>query len=145
MRTHAHDSTKGIHMQLAAEWGSGQVLWSILWFFLFFVWFWLVIMIFSDLIRSDDLNGWAKAAWALAIIFLPYLGILIYLIVRGGKMGDRAVAQAQKNQDAADAYIRQTAGSDSSADQLTKLAELHNSGKLDDEEYASAKAKVLNS
>ncbi|MDX2379603.1 MAG: SHOCT domain-containing protein [Acidimicrobiia bacterium] len=132
-------------MQLAAEWGSGQVLWSILWFFLFFVWFWLVIMIFSDLIRSDDLNGWAKAAWALAIIFLPYLGILIYLIVRGGKMGDRAVTQAQKSQEQMDGYIRQTAGTSSSADELTKLAELHNSGKLDDAEYANAKAKVLNS
>jgi hypothetical protein len=132
-------------MQLAAEWGSGQVLWSLLWFFLFILWFWMIIMIFSDLIRSDDLNGWAKAAWAIGIIILPFLGILIYLIVRGGKMGDRAVAQAQKNQEAADAYIRRTAGSDSSADQLTKLAELHSSGKLDDEEYANAKAKVLNS
>lgn len=132
-------------MQLAVEWGSGQVLWSILWLFLFIIWFWLIIMIFSDLIRSDDLNGWAKAAWAIAIIILPFLGILIYLIVRGGKMGDRAISQAQKEQEAMDGYIRRTASSESSADQLAKLADLHNSGKLDDDEYASAKAKVLGS
>jgi len=131
-------------MQLAAEWGSGQVLWSILWFFLFLVWFWLIIMIFTDLIRSDDLNGWVKAIWALAIIFLPYLGILIYLIVRGGGMSDRAMAQAKQQQESMNSYIRETSAPSSSADELTKLAELHANGKLDDAEYASAKSKVLN-
>jgi type VI protein secretion system component VasK len=131
-------------MQLAAEWGSGQVLWSLLWFFLFLVWFWLIIMIFTDLIRSDDLNGWAKAAWAIGIIILPFFGIFLYLIVRGGKMSDRAVSQAQLQQDSVDTYIRQTAGTESSADQLSTLSDLHNNGKLSDEEYATAKAKVLN-
>jgi type VI protein secretion system component VasK len=130
-------------MQLAAEWGSGQVLWSLLWFFLFLVWFWLIIMIFTDLIRSDDLNGWAKAAWAIGIIILPFFGIFLYLIVRGGKMSDRAVSQAQLQQDSVDTYIRQTAGTESSADQLSTLSDLHNNGKLSDEEYATAKAKVL--
>ena len=132
-------------MHLAAEWGSGQVLWSLLWFFLFLVWFWLIIMIFTDLIRSDDLNGWAKAAWAIGIIILPFFGIFLYLIVRGGKMSDRAVTQAQQQQASVDSYIRQTAGSESSADQLSTLSDLHNNGKLSDEEYATAKAKVLNS
>lgn len=132
-------------MHLAAEWGSGQVLWSLLWFFLFLVWFWLIIMIFTDLIRSDDLNGWAKAAWAIAIIIVPFLGILLYLIVRGGKMSDRAVSQAQKEQASMDSYIRQTAGGESSADELAKLSDLHAGGKLSDDEYATAKAKVLNS
>jgi hypothetical protein len=131
-------------MQLAAEWGSGQVLWSILWFFLFLVWFWLIIMIFTDLIRSDDLNGWVKAIWALAIIFLPYLGILIYLIVRGGGMSDRAMSQAKQQQESMNSYIRETSAPSSSADELSKLAELHANGKLDDAEYASAKSKVLN-
>jgi type VI protein secretion system component VasK len=130
-------------MFLAVDWGSGQVLWSILWFFLFFIWFWLIIMIFSDLIRSHDLSGWAKAIWALVIIFLPYLGIFIYLIVRGGKMSERAAEQAKADEEAFQSYVRETTGGASDADELAKLAELHNSGKLDDAEYASAKAKIL--
>jgi hypothetical protein len=130
-------------MFLAVEWGSGQVLWSILWFFLFFIWFWLVIMIFADLIRSKDLSGWVKALWALAIIFLPYLGILLYLIVRGGSMQERSVARAKADEEAFQSYVRDTAGGTSNADQLAKLADLHTRGKLDDTEYANAKAKVL--
>ncbi|MGI9609901.1 MAG: SHOCT domain-containing protein [Acidimicrobiia bacterium] len=131
-------------MLLAAEFGSGQVLWSIFWFFLFFLWIWLVISIFGDIIRSDDLSGWGKALWAIAIIFVPYLGIFIYVIVRGGKMGQRSMEAAQQQDEAAQAYIRNAAGSSgSSADELGKLAELHASGGLDDAEYAAAKARVL--
>jgi hypothetical protein len=130
-------------MSLAVEWGTGQVLWSILWFFLFFIWFWLVIMIFADLIRSKDLSGWVKAIWALAIIFLPYLGIQLYLIVRGGSMQERSVERAKADEEAFQSYVRDTAGGTSNADQLAKLADLHPSGKLDDTEYANAKAKVL--
>jgi hypothetical protein len=130
-------------MTLAVEWGSGQVLWSLLWFFLIFVWFWLVISIFGDLIRSRDLSGWAKALWTLVIIFLPYIGVFIYLIVRGGEMTDRAADQAHRDQQAFDAYVRETTGTTSSADELARLAELHDAGRLDDAEYAAAKAKVL--
>ena len=130
-------------MLLAVEWGSGQVLWSILWFFLIFVWVWLVISIFMDLIRSPDLSGWAKALWTVVIIFLPYIGVFIYLIVRGGEMTDRAAAAQQRDRGAFDDYIRETTGSASSADELVRLADLHDAGTLSDEEYASAKAKVL--
>ena len=130
-------------MLLAAEFGTGQVLWSILWFFLFFMWIWLVITIFADIIRSDDLSGWAKALWSLAIIFLPYLGIFIYVIVRGGSMGDRSVAAAQQQDEATRAYIQSVSGGGGAADELAKLADLHSAGTIDDSEYAAAKAKVL--
>ncbi len=130
-------------MFLAAEFGTGQVLWSILWFFLIFLWIWLVITVFVDIMRSDDLSGGAKALWAVAIIFLPYLGVFIYLISRGDKMADRQVSDAQAADQAQRAYIRETAGGSGAADQLAKLADLHASGKLDDAEYAQAKAKVL--
>ena len=130
-------------MFLAAEFGTGQVLWSILWFFLFFLWIWLVITVFVDIMRSDDLSGWAKALWVIAIILLPYLGIFIYLIARGGKMADRHVSDAQAADEAQRAYIRQAAGGSDTADQLASLADMHNNGKLDDNEYAQAKAKVL--
>ena len=73
-------------MLFAAEFGTGQVLWSLLWFFLFFVWIMLIFTIFGDIIRSDDMGGWAKAIWSIFIIFLPFLGIFVYLIARGGGM-----------------------------------------------------------
>jgi hypothetical protein len=128
---------------LAAEFGSGQVLWSIFWFFLFFMWIWLVITVFADIIRSHDLSGVAKALWSIFIIFVPYLGVFLYLIVRGTKMSEHAQDAAQKQDAAMQAYIRDAAGGGGSADELAKLAELHTNGKLDDAEYAKAKAKVL--
>jgi len=130
---------------LAATFGTGEVLWSILWFFLFFVFIMLIFTIFGDIIRSHDLSGVAKAIWAILIIFLPFLGIFLYLIVRGGGMAERNMAAAKQQQAAMDDYIRSTAGGagTSEADQLSKLADLHSAGKLDDAEYATAKAKII--
>jgi hypothetical protein len=131
-------------LQLAAEFGTGQVFWSILWFFLFFVWIMLIFTIFGDIIRSDDMGGGAKALWSLFVIFLPFLGIFMYLIVRGGSMGERQMKAAKAQEAAMQDYIRTTAGTGTSAaDELAKLADLHNQGKLDDAEYAAAKAKVV--
>ncbi len=73
---------------MLATFGTGQVFWSMLWFFLFFIWIWLLIVVFSDIFRSRDLSGWAKGLWTIAIIFLPYLGVFVYLIARGGRMQD---------------------------------------------------------
>jgi len=145
-RTNAPILTKGHTLLLAAEWGTGQVLWSILWFFLFFVWIMLIFTIFGDIIRNHDMSGWVKALWSIFIIFLPFLGIFIYLIVNGGKMGERQMAAAKAQEAAMQDYIRTTAsGGGSAADQLAKLAELHSTGKLDDGEYAAAKAQVIGS
>ena len=129
-------------MLLANEFGVGQVLWSFFWFFLFFMWIWLVITVFADIFRSRDLSGWAKALWTIAIIFLPYLGVFVYLIARGHKMSEHAIEAAQAQDEAARAYIRDAAGS-GTADELAKLAELHSGGRLSDDEYAAAKAKAL--
>ena len=129
---------------MLAEFGTGQVFWSFLWFFIFIIWIYLLIFVFSDIFRSHDLGGWGKALWSIFIIVLPYLGIFAYLIVRGGGMAERNMQQARAQQDAVDSYIRSTAGGGASqADQLSKLADLHTAGKIDDAEYASAKAKVL--
>lgn len=133
-------------MLLAAEFGSGQVLWSIFWLFIFVMWIFLIIFIFSDIIRSHDLSGWGKALWSIGIIFFPYIGIFAYLIIRGGSMSERQLKDAKDADASMQAYIRETAGGGGTdADQLTKLSELHTAGKLDDAEYASAKAKVLGS
>jgi hypothetical protein len=128
-------------MLLAAEFGTGQVLWSILWFFLFVMWISLVFSIFGDIMRSE-MSGWSKALWSFAIIFLPFIGIFMYLIVNGDSMGARSVKAAQEQQNAVDGYIRDVASSGAS-DELTKLADLHTSGKLTDSEYSAAKAKVI--
>ncbi len=130
-------------MLLAAQWGTGQVFFSILWFFLFMMWIWLIFVIFGDIVRSDDLSGGAKAIWSILIIFLPYLGIFAYLIIRGGGMAKRQARDASAADAMTQAYIRDAAGTNTAADQLGTLAELHAAGKLDDAEYASAKARVL--
>jgi hypothetical protein len=138
------DGTKGNTLLLAAEFGTGQVFWSILWFFLFFVWIMMIFSIFGDIIRSEDIGGVAKALWSIFIIFLPFLGIFAYLIIRGGKMGERQMQAARAQEAAVQDYIRTTAGGGTSAaDQLAKLADLHTAGKIDDAEYAAAKAKVV--
>ena len=127
-----------------ATWQVGQVVWSILWFTLFFMWIWLVISIFADILRSHDLGGWGKALWTIFVIFLPFLGVLVYLIARGHKMNERAIQQAQAQDEAARAYIRETvASAPTSADEIAKAAQLRDSGAITDEEYQALKAKAL--
>jgi Short C-terminal domain/Phospholipase_D-nuclease N-terminal len=132
---------------LASDFGSGQVFLSMLWFFLFFIWIWLLIVVFSDLFRSHDLSGWAKAFWVIFIIILPYLGVLVYLIARGHKMAEHAQQAAAAQDAAAKAYIQSAVGSGggggSTADQLAQLADLKAKGVLDDAQFEAAKAKVL--
>ena len=114
-------------------------------FFLFIIWIWLLIMVFMDVFRSHDMGGWAKALWVIFIIILPFLGVFVYLIARGGKMHERAAAQAAEQQKAFDQYVKQAAGTpgETSADQLHKLADLKSQGVLTDAEFESQKAKIL--
>lgn len=111
--------------------------------FVFFIWFWLLIVIFGDIFRSQDLGGGAKMLWVLFVIILPFLGIFVYLIARGGKMHERAAAQAAHQQQAFDDYVKKTAGSESSTDQLAKLADLHKQGTITDAEFEAQKQKIL--
>ena len=119
-----------------------DLLWAMLWFFLFIVWIWLLITVFIDIFRSE-MSGWAKALWVIFVIILPLLGVLIYLIVEGGNMQKRAIKHASEVQQAQDDYIKSVAGGSSSADELEKLKSLHDQGVLSDEEFAAQKAKVL--
>ncbi len=111
--------------------------------FMFFILLWLLIVVFSDIFRSRDLGGGAKALWVIFVIIFPFLGILVYLIARGGKMHERAEAQAAEQQKAFNAYVKQAAGSGSSADDLVKLADLKDKGVLTDAEFEAQKAKLL--
>jgi hypothetical protein len=126
---------------LAAEFGVGQVLWSILWFTIFFMWIALVFSVFGDIIRDRSLSGGKKAFWTIFIIVLPYLGVLIYLIARGGSMGERAAKDMQREEEAFRAYVQDAAGGP--AQQLAVLADLHDRGKISDAEFESAKSKLV--
>ena len=118
--------------------------WTILQIFLWVLWIWVLIYVFIDIFRSHDLSGWAKALWFLFVLFIPLIGVLVYLIARGGKMQERAARQAEQQDAEARAYIEQAASSPaSSADQLAKLADLRDRGVISAEEFDREKAKVL--
>ena len=131
-------------MVAAAEFGTGQVLWSMIWFFLFFIWIWLLIVIFSDIFRSRDLSGWGKALWTIFVIVLPYLGVFVYLIARGKKMHEHA-EQAARQQDAAmRSYVQSVATpGGGTADEITRLADLRDKGVISEEDFQRGKAKAL--
>ena len=123
-----------------------DLFWTMLWLFLFIMWIWLLISLYSDIFRRDDMSGWGKAAWVLFLIALPLLGALIYLIANGGSMAERQVKDAQAMQAAQEEYIRSVAtggGGASAADELEKLAKLKASGALTEEEFSAQKAKLL--
>ncbi len=120
-----------------------NVFWWMLWFFMFMIWIWLLISVFSDIFRSDQ-SGWAKAGWVIFVIILPLLGVLVYLIAQGGNMQERSMKQAASMQAAQENYIKSVAGSGGgTADELEKLSNLHSKGVLTDEEFAAQKAKLL--
>ncbi|MGH8835360.1 MAG: SHOCT domain-containing protein [Actinomycetes bacterium] len=122
-----------------------DLFWAMLWFFLWVAWIWLLIIILMDVFRSDDMGGWAKALWTLFIIFLPFLGVLIYLIARGKGMSERSMKEAVAREQQTQEYIKAVSATSatSSADELEKLARLRSNGTISEEEFQAAKAKIL--
>ncbi|MFD7642161.1 SHOCT domain-containing protein [Kitasatospora sp. NPDC059795] len=132
-----------------------NIFWTMLELFLWILWFFLLFKIITDIFRSQDMGGGAKAGWTVLVILLPFIGVLVYLIVRGGSMHERDVDQARQADAAFQAYIRKAAGTapgeggdkppaaTGHVDDLARLAELRNSGALTDEEYQRAKDKLL--
>ncbi|HEX5696697.1 MAG TPA: SHOCT domain-containing protein [Acidimicrobiia bacterium] len=120
-----------------------DLFWSMLWFFMFFLWIWLLISLFADIFRSDDLSGWGKAGWVIFMVVLPWLGALIYLIARGKGMQERAVADMTAREQATRQYIQEVATPTSTADELSKLAALRDQGVLTSSEFESQKAALL--
>jgi len=117
--------------------------WTILEIFLWVIWIWILIYVFIDIFRSRDLSGWAKALWFLFVLFIPLIGVLVYLIARGDKMHERAVQQAQQQDEAARRYIQQAADAPNTADQLAQLADLRDRGVITADEFEREKAKLL--
>jgi len=128
---------------LATSWTFGEVMWSMLIFFCWILFFILLFQVFGDLFSRHDISGWGKAAWTIFVIFLPFLGIFIYLIVNSHGIADRRMAQAQAAQTQMDDYVKSVAGSSGSADQIAKGKELLDSGAITQAEFDQLKAKAL--
>jgi hypothetical protein len=128
---------------LAATFGVGQVVYSIFWFFLFFIEIWLMVSVFIDIFRSHDLKGWAKALWVLLVLVVPLLGILVYFIVRGDKMRAHQIQVQQSQEQSLSDYVRHAAGRRSPADELSRLAELKRDGVISEEEFQQLKSEVM--
>ncbi|WP_238010536.1 SHOCT domain-containing protein [Dactylosporangium sp. AC04546] len=120
-----------------------DVLLTMLWYFVWFLWIFLVITVLVDVFRSRDLGGWAKAGWTLLTIVLPFVGVLVYLIARGDRMFVRRAGEVQAREEQFRAFVRDTAAGGGTAQELTKLAELHDHGVLTDAEFERGKTKIL--
>ncbi|MEU6309663.1 SHOCT domain-containing protein [Streptomyces sp. NPDC047014] len=121
-----------------------NLFWTMLWFFLWVMWFFLLFKIITDIFRDHTLHGWAKAGWLILVLLLPFLGVFIYVIVRGHSMHERDAKQYQENQEAFRSYVQQAAGtSGGSAEELSKLSALKDKGDITQEEFDRAKSKLL--
>jgi hypothetical protein len=127
------------------DFGLWEVVVSVFWFMLLVAWIWLLITIISDIFRDRELGGVAKALWCIFIIILPWLGVLVYLIARGGSMHERQAQAVAANEAQFRSYVQDVAGGRSVADELKQLAELRDSGAITPEDYEQAKAKILSS
>jgi len=121
----------------------GEGLLLVFEFFLLFAWIWILISVLSDLFRDHELSGIAKAVWVFFLVFIPFLGVLIYLVVRGNGMQERTLKAQTDAKKQFDSYVREQADAASPAEELSKLAELKEKGALSDAEFESAKAKLL--
>jgi hypothetical protein len=128
---------------LASDYPFLDVLWSMVIFFAFVIWIWLLITVFADVFRRRDIGGGMKAIWIIFVILLPYLGVLIYLIAEHQGMADRNIAQMQQVKEQQDAYIKTVAASSSPTDQIAQAKQLLDSGAITQAEFDGIKAKAL--
>jgi Short C-terminal domain/Phospholipase_D-nuclease N-terminal len=128
-------------MVMAADYPFMDVLWSMIIFFFWVIWIWIVITVLMDVFRRHDIGGFAKALWVIFVVILPWLGVLIYLIAQHDGMRERSIKQAQAQQDTFDSYVRETAGG--SADEIAKAKDLLDAGTITQAEFDALKAKAL--
>ena len=128
-------------MPIAADYPFLDVLWSMLIFFVWVIWIWIVVTVLIDVFRRHDIGGFAKALWVIFVVILPWLGVLIYLIVEHDGMRERGVKQAQAQREEFDQYVREAAGG--SADEIAKAKQLLDQGAINQDEFDALKAKAL--
>jgi general stress protein CsbA len=130
-------------MQLAADYPFLNILWSMIIFFAWVAWIWVLIVIIGDLFRRHDTSGWTKALWVIFMIVLPFIGVLTYLIVNGQGMAERSARQAQAQQARFDDYVQSVASDGGAASEIEKAKRLLDDGAITQSEYDSLKAKAL--
>jgi Phospholipase_D-nuclease N-terminal/Short C-terminal domain len=130
-------------MLIAADYPFMDVFWTMLVFFSWVIWFWLLITVFADLFRRHDISGWGKAAWTLFVIVLPFLGVLVYLIAQGKHMAERKAADVKASRAEFDDYVRQVASDQGPTDQIARAKQLLDSGAIDAAEFEQLKRKAL--
>jgi len=130
-------------MVFAADYPFLDVLWTMILFFCWVAWIWLLIVIISDLFRRHDISGWGKAGWTAFVIVLPFLGVLVYLIAQGKHMAERRASDVKASQAAFDQYVREAAGSSGPSDQIERAKQLLDSGAIDANEFEQLKRKAL--
>lgn len=133
----------GGYVNLAYDYPVLGAFWTVLWVFLWILWVFLLFRVIVDIFRDDSMNGWAKTAWLVFVIVLPFLGVFVYLIARGNQMGRREQEHARAQQQQFDQYIRETAGGRSDVEELERLSEIRARGDITDDEYRRAKERIL--
>ena len=130
-------------MVLAADYPFLDILGTMLIFFAWVIWFWLLVRVIGDVFRRHDISGWGKAGWTLFMIVAPFVGVLIYLIAHGQEMGKRDIEQVQAQRAQFDEYVKATAAADGGAAQIAQAKSLLDSGAINQAEFDSLKAKAL--
>jgi phospholipase D-like protein/putative oligomerization/nucleic acid binding protein len=130
-------------MFVAADYPFLDILWTMIVFFAWVMWFWLVITVFMDLFRRHDISGWGKAGWTLLVLVLPFIGVFAYLIAQGSQMAERRTSEAQASRAAFDDYIRGVAADGGPSDQIAKAKQLLDSGAIDAAEFDQIKRRAL--
>jgi hypothetical protein len=121
-----------------------DAMWTMTIFFAWVIWFWLLILMFSDIFRRRDLSGWAKAGWVVVVVILPYVGVLIYLITQGRSMGERARVENETSRRQLDEHIRAVASANGEpADEIAKARRLLDNGDITSQEYEVLKQRAL--
>jgi hypothetical protein len=127
---------------MAADYPFMGVLWSMIIFFFWVIWIWIVITVLIDIFRRHDIGGWGKAGWVIFVVILPWLGVLVYLIAQHDGMRERSMQQAQSDKQAFDSYVRETAGG-GTAGEIAKAKDLLDSGAITQQEFEALKSKAL--
>jgi len=130
-------------MVIAADYPFLNILWSMIIFFAWVIWIWMMIVILTDVFRRDDIGGWAKAAWIVFLIVLPFLGVLVYLISQHDKMAERRLKDARAQQAVVDEHIKAVAGSEGPATEIANAKKLLDSGAINEAEFAQIKRQAL--
>jgi hypothetical protein len=127
----------------AADYPFIDVFWTMLIFFMWVIWIWILVTVLIDVFRRHDISGWGKAAWTVFMIVLPFLGVFIYLITQGKEMAERRASEMRESQASFDTYVRDVAGSGGPADQIAQAKQLLDSGAIDQAEFEQLKRKAL--